>query len=159
VIQAAVAILINERIENEQWLPVTSGDSIPPHLDTSDDADRDTSIRFDTYWSMASRPFLRLFGPDEEAARTAYNNVMTHAWLFRDVLNDKTSGEIGPIRRVRISEVATSKSDVMYTYIPINSLSPTTRQEMDRKLRKERTIDMNPLNNVFGFVSNSNSNK
>jgi hypothetical protein len=158
VIQAAVVALSHERIESQQWLPVTSEDPIPPHMDTHDDADRDTRIRFDTYWTIASRPFMRLFGPDEEAVRTAYSNVMTHAWLFRDVLNDKTSGELGPIRRVRISEVVTSPSDVMYAYVPINTLSLGTRQEIDRKLKKERMVDMNPVNNAFGFVSNSNSN-
>ena len=157
IVLTAVESLTHERLVERMWLPVTSDDPVPPHIgDERDDADRDKTIRFDTYWPSAKGPFVRLFGPDMEAVKAAYNNVMTHAWLFRDALNQATLNDRGPIGRLKISRIVATPIDIMFTYIPINALSGDVKNEIQRKVQKERSANANPVNNAFGFFSDSN---
>jgi hypothetical protein len=160
IVLAAVESLTHERlVEDKGWFPVTSADPVPPHIgDENENADRDKTVRFDTYWGSARGPFVRLFGPDMDAAKAAYNNVMTHAWLFRDALNERTIGDQVPIGRLRISQIVAVPIDIMATYLPINGLSTAIKAEIQRKIAKERRVNANPIDNVFGFVSNSNNN-
>ena len=160
IVLTAVESATHERLVERMWLPVTSDDPVPPHIgDERNDADRDKTIRFDTYWPSARGPFVKIFGPDTNAVKAAFNNVMTHAWLFRDALNQATQREQSPIGRLKISQVVATPIDIMTTYIPINSLSGDTKNEIQRKFQKERSIDANPVNNAFGFFSNSNDER
>jgi len=160
VVLTAVESVTHERLVERMWLPVTSDDPVPPHIgDERNDADRDKTIRFDTYWPSAKGPFVRLFGPDTNAVKAAFNNVMTHAWLFRDALNQAMQREQSPIGRLKISQVVATPIDIMATYIPINGLSGNIKSEIQRKVQKERSVNANPVNNAFGFFSNSNDER
>lgn len=160
VVMAVVESLSHERLLENMWFPVTSDDPVPPHIgDQRDDADLDTTIRFDTYWPSAKGPFVRLFGPNMDAVKAAYNNIMTHAWLFRDALNAATFGEQSPIGRIRVAQVVVTPGiTIMHAFVPFNGLPTATKLEIQRKIAKERAVDANPVNNAFGFVSNSDSN-
>lgn len=161
IVLAAVESLTHERlVEDKGWFPVTSIDLVPPHIgDANENAERDRTVRFDTYWPSARGPFTRLFGPDVDAVKAAFHNVMTHAWLFRDALNERTVGERGPIGRLKISQVVASPIDIMVTYLPINGLSRVIKDEIQRKLTKEQRVNAEPIDNVFGFVSNSENER
>lgn len=161
VVLAAVKISTSERLVERQWIPVSPDDPVPPHLDeANENAEDDPTIRFDTYWASAKGPFVRLFGPvDMDAIKTVYHSVMTHAWLFRDALNKATQNDRVPIGRVQIARALTTPDDIMYTYIPINGLSANIKNEIRRKITKERDAHANPINNAFGFISNSNNDR